>query len=274
MGIWNETCVLSNLFINPGDRVRYWLITKNPCYNYAAAGNCYPNDIWFPRTCALEGVYDDYGRIMYTGPQEIIKFILKEFDDLIELEQSSYEQATHKGMTFLELQDWMHDSIVIVNGGKKWQSDEILELPVGYCMAHEEVYHDLLASAGRNNPRPQDLMTKHLQELDGHLRRDADSIILGVVAEGLPDQKTARRQWLKLGEELVRAGNAVDSKIVKRVIQDLDDQCAFDGMMTAMRFSWHPSFSKTQYNEVDLVRVWIKSISKYLDKYEQKLAEE
>jgi hypothetical protein len=290
------------------------LITKNPYHDYDASGNCYPNDIWFPRTCALEGVYDDYGRIEYTGPKEIEDFVLKEFDDLIELEQGEnqyHEQATNKGMAFLELQDWMHDSRVVVNGGTKWNSDELHKLPVGYCMAHEDIYQDLLQAAERGgyHGRPLDLMTKHLKELEGsdaeedeRLERwlkdfengdssfdsvedikrvvkrlsrgnDLGIITLDGFAGGIPGQKTSGRQWLQFGEELIRSGKTVDDELVKRVIQDTDDQCAFDGVMNAMRLSWHPSFSKMQHNESDLVRVWINAISNRLDEHDAKLAE-
>lgn len=191
MGSWDETCFVSNLAIGCGDKVRYWLITRNPYAGVSASGGCYSNDQWFPRSPALQGEYDDYGNIRYTGPQEYMDFILKQFDeDMIELDEGDnpyHEQATSKnGMTFDDLQSWMGDNRIVVHGGRSMNIDrsdpqkpkatpgDVRRLVVGFCMCHEVVYQDLVKSVRENRKSyyysdggdtPSQIFAKHLAGL-------------------------------------------------------------------------------------------------------------
>jgi hypothetical protein len=204
MGSWDETCFVSNLPIGCGDKVRYWLITRNPYAGVSATGGCYSNDQWFPRSPALQGTYADYGNINYTGPQEYMDFILKQFDDdLIELEEGDnrfHEQATKKGMDFDELQSMMSSSRICVHGGRKaiinqkakdpadrMKVGEIRKLIVGFCMCHEVVYQDLVKSMHENRKSyfysdggatPSQIFAKHLAGLRESDKKLAEDIKL------------------------------------------------------------------------------------------------
>ena len=64
MGCWCETCGITQLPINAGDKCRAFLIVKQ---NYGegerGGGHSYTNDVWYPRGFGVLGEYDDYGGI-------------------------------------------------------------------------------------------------------------------------------------------------------------------------------------------------------------------
>ena len=64
MGCWCETCGITQLPINAGDKCRTFLIVKQ---NYGeenrGGGHSYSHDIWYPRGFGILGEYDDYGGI-------------------------------------------------------------------------------------------------------------------------------------------------------------------------------------------------------------------
>lgn len=64
MGSYSFTCAFSGLPIEGGDAVRAFLVTEGP---YDKAGVT-ENDLWFVRTFALRGTYDDYGRVENIAP--------------------------------------------------------------------------------------------------------------------------------------------------------------------------------------------------------------
>lgn len=72
MGCFDFTCALSGLPIEPGDPIRYMLLTQNPYQRGKTATRmlCYSTDAWFPRTFPLRGKYDWYGRAedLQAGP--------------------------------------------------------------------------------------------------------------------------------------------------------------------------------------------------------------
>ena len=64
MGCWCETCGITQLPINAGDKCRVFLIVKQ---NYGeeerGGGHSYSHDVWYPRGFGILGEYDDYGGI-------------------------------------------------------------------------------------------------------------------------------------------------------------------------------------------------------------------
>lgn len=64
MGCWNETCGITQLPINAGDKVRVFFIVKNDYgVEKAGGGYSYANDIWYPRGLPIQGKYNEYGGV-------------------------------------------------------------------------------------------------------------------------------------------------------------------------------------------------------------------
>jgi hypothetical protein len=64
MGCWCETCGITQLPINAGNKCRAFLIVKQD-YGEGehGGGHCYANDVWYPRGFGVLGDYNDYGGI-------------------------------------------------------------------------------------------------------------------------------------------------------------------------------------------------------------------
>ena len=75
MGCWNETCVVSKMTINAGEKVRFLLIAQNPFSYEEVTGHpdtptwvkggtgCYLTDFWQPVSLPILAEYNDYGTI-------------------------------------------------------------------------------------------------------------------------------------------------------------------------------------------------------------------
>ena len=75
MGCWNETCAVSKMTINAGEKVRFLLIAQNPFSYEEAPGHpdipmwvkggtgCYLTDFWQPVSLPILAEYNDYGTI-------------------------------------------------------------------------------------------------------------------------------------------------------------------------------------------------------------------
>lgn len=75
MGCWNETCAVSKMTINAGEKVRFLLIAQNPFSYEEVTGHpdtptwvkggtgCYLTDFWQPVSLPILAEYNDYGTI-------------------------------------------------------------------------------------------------------------------------------------------------------------------------------------------------------------------
>ncbi len=61
MGSFNLACAISGLPVTPGDDVYVMLVTRN--HEYGWTDDVYTNAYWVPRSPAMLGKYDDYGRV-------------------------------------------------------------------------------------------------------------------------------------------------------------------------------------------------------------------
>jgi len=68
MGCWCETCGITQLPINAGDKVRVFVLTSEDSYAFSkggagGGGTCYSTDRWAPIGPPIQGEYDDYGGV-------------------------------------------------------------------------------------------------------------------------------------------------------------------------------------------------------------------
>jgi hypothetical protein len=62
MGCWNETCGITQMPIEHGDKIRMFLIVDSKHWNDSGVLH-YSTDLWKPFGLSLKGTYDEYGRI-------------------------------------------------------------------------------------------------------------------------------------------------------------------------------------------------------------------
>src|SRR5579885_552791 len=68
MGCWCETCGVTQLPINAGDKVRVFVMISQDSYafddgGFGGGGTCYTTDRWAPIGPPIRGEYDDYGGV-------------------------------------------------------------------------------------------------------------------------------------------------------------------------------------------------------------------
>jgi len=120
MGSWNETCMLSNLPITPGDKVVWLLIAESP---YESREGCYHNDFYHIRSVPIYGSYGDYGRIEISNDQELsIEVIRDQFvKDLIPKTANERDKlcgipaVAIENFSFKTLQVWLHEGHLYVD---------------------------------------------------------------------------------------------------------------------------------------------------------------
>lgn len=120
MGMWNETCMLSNLPILGGDEIVWLLLTDSPYEDRSGVGM---HDFHFVRSIPLMGTYDTYGSIEVGPGQEfVLDNIEHQFScDLIPrglddrgrvLDKAA---VTFENYSFDNLTSWLHEGYVQVD---------------------------------------------------------------------------------------------------------------------------------------------------------------
>lgn len=77
MGCWRESCMLTDLPINYGDRTAVVILAQAG----APKRTSYPHDVWKPILPLVTGDYDDYGGIEYITNEGVIMDILRKADN-------------------------------------------------------------------------------------------------------------------------------------------------------------------------------------------------
>lgn len=106
MGSWSETCGITQLPINAGDKVRLFILFENYLSENKGGGTCYPNDIWAPLGLPIQGIYDDYGGIEDLIENEDTEILfsrmkkgwipfVEEYEPVSPIESMSLQEAVH-----------------------------------------------------------------------------------------------------------------------------------------------------------------------------------
>lgn len=106
MGNWSETCGVTQLPINAGNKVRLFILVHQAPEEIEGGGTCYSNDIWAPFAPAIQGYYDDYGGIEKIVEDHSTEIILnklknvwipftKEFEEVPSVEDMKLGEALH-----------------------------------------------------------------------------------------------------------------------------------------------------------------------------------
>lgn len=81
MGVWNETCGISQMPICAGDKVRMFLLVEGKHWNDVAL--YYTTDLWKPFGLPLKGTYDEYGCIENIEEDALSDLLLEHIKEMV-----------------------------------------------------------------------------------------------------------------------------------------------------------------------------------------------
>lgn len=82
MGCWNETCGITQMPIEGGDKVRMFLLVEAEHWDEGGA-LYYSTDLWKPFGLPLKGTYDEYGRIENIEEDALSDLLLQSLKEII-----------------------------------------------------------------------------------------------------------------------------------------------------------------------------------------------
>lgn len=82
MGCWNETCGITQMPIEGGDKVRMFLIVETEHWHDGGVLH-YSTDLWKPFGLPLKGTYDEYGGIENIEEDALSDLLLESLKDII-----------------------------------------------------------------------------------------------------------------------------------------------------------------------------------------------
>lgn len=142
MGCWNGTCMISNLPIMSGEKIKLIILqTFISKKEISSSSFCYPTDLMFPTFLAISGKYNDYGNIKDIKKDwnyEIIEKVLKE--------RYSEIKADDEVKTDFGLEDILHG---IERGtwkgfsAKKTGKEEFETTDLCFVMIREDVWNGI-----------------------------------------------------------------------------------------------------------------------------------
>lgn len=305
MGCWNETCGITQLPINFGNKVRYFVLIYND-RPADGGGTCYPADIWSPLGLAIQGTYNDYGGIENIVENEDTKMIVKIIKESWIPFTEAYQKVSNiKNMKLSEMLDW------IGRGKAKFSKPD---RHLGQMMVHEEVYqtmisHDFIEGhhykqghwkyrlwseiislrfkewfdgASSRNKLFSHLKDVKSASLPTDLVADIEYLITDLDTsfffyEGESGFRGLRPYKLKL-KELIQKGFSYEDERVQKISKTVLEFYRFNRAMSDARKMWHPQCGKgSQNDELGIHSRLNVAVGKIIQKEEnerRKIAEE
>lgn len=144
MGCWNETCGVTQLPINYGDKVRLFVLVaethwKENSGENLGGGVCYSTDLWSPIGPPIKGEYDDYGGIENLEYDESAKLTESRIVEgwIPVTSKHEWDKVPDK----LELSDYLE----LIERGRGFTNLTFRQnMPLGVMMVHEDVYQAMI----------------------------------------------------------------------------------------------------------------------------------
>jgi len=284
MGSWNETCGLSNLAIEPGERVVHLLLAVSPYYEAGIKGSDH-NDYYFVRSLPLYGVYDDYGRVaLDTGEDYKVELLRQSFEvDLLDsvatpARFSDYGQEVNiVNWTFGLLQDWLHDGLVRVKSDISKTGDEggppVKPLVVYQGMIRRDVWDKFLQTA-QKSALMCDICKDREEELNKFFDMGENSqpdvrqykLLLKTLLRFSPPF-TVNPGWFLDKMSSDYTGGKIDRSSAERVARAIMELYIVELTMNSARYAWHPtSYAGSQHSEYGLNKSLYTALSKIAGK--------
>lgn len=293
MGCWCETCGVTQLPINAGDKVRVFVMTSEENYAFSkggagGGGTCYANDRWAPIGPPVQGEYDDYG-----GVENIVD------DDAARMVESTIakgwvpltsEHEWDKIPDKLGLSDYLG---YIERDRGKFKPENRKEQHLGLMFVLEDVYQAMANFDSIEAHHYYEERTYEYMSMSKGLTIDLKKWYEGQVrmAEFREAKETAhlyelmadmdngrifssyRDDGLKPFKKLLQ-GFAVDKtpfedKRVQKAIQACLEMLRFQISMTRARKQWMPQSGKgAQQNDLDIYQAINEASAKVISKRE------
>lgn len=139
MGCWNGTCMISNLPIISGEKIK--LVILKPHLGkkeITSSGFCYSTGLMSPAFLPIEGEYDDYGTIEDIVEDWNTEFVLKNFTsvyDALEVDKEVVNEYT--------LYDICRGIERGSLKGKKKNSEEFIDINLAFVMIRKDIWDAL-----------------------------------------------------------------------------------------------------------------------------------
>lgn len=169
MGCWNETCGVSNLSINHGDKVvliilqETWSEAEIKQYGIEedSSGMCYPDDLWNPRYLPIHGKYNDYGSIEKVVEDLNTRVVVQDIKEYLVPKEVSYDKPVSKENANLKnILHW------IERGNLRLGSIENNRV-IGQMLVLEDIYNEVVNIGKFQNTGWRKLEDKELAPLLG-----------------------------------------------------------------------------------------------------------
>lgn len=262
MGCWSETCGITQLPINAGDKVRLFILFENYLSENKGGGSCYPNDIWAPLGLPIQGVYDDYGgiediienqdtEILFSRMKKGWVTFIEEYESVSPLASMSLQEAVH----------W-------IERGKAKISLYDEERELGIMFVLEEVYQTMI----KFNP----IKCHHINDtyeykpfkdiLKYNLKLSYDKRY----HRFFPDiNETGVCEHINSLQLLSKNNIPFDNELVQELSNSLLEMKTFHHSMMLARKSYAPQSGKgSQNNEISIYKDLISTMSKIIENKE------
>jgi len=294
MGSWCETCGITQLPINYGDKIRVFaLVGKDR--QMKGGGCCYSDDIWSPIGPAIQGTYDDYGGVENIVDNEEARLVLARLKKGWLPFESTREKVTP--LVDMALEEAFH---WIERGEAKLKEPLRKEEPLGIFFVLEDVYqamikfdmistsHDYDAHIYIYEPMSKSvksrvekwyrsMMSQHLgiKDLPQNDMRRLISATREIVDEQLFDWRdsggTLFRNTLR---DQVSNGLPFEDPQVQTICNALCDYFRFQGAVVMARKTWTPQSGKGSQDSDDsmhslLAKVTLEIIKARYDHYRE-----
>jgi len=292
MGCWCETCGITQLPINAGDKVRVFVMSSQNSYQFedggaGGGGTCYSNDRWAPIGPAIQGTYDDYGGVENIVMDDSARMVeakiasgwvpltkKHEWDDVPEkLELSDYlnyierdrgkfksegRQEQHLGLMFV-LEDVYQAMINFdsIEAHHNWTAHTYQYKPMseGLKLDLQEWYEAKLELFKPRLSKDIDHLYEMMSELDlGGGRLFSDFRDNGI--------KIFKKPLLNCAKEQISFQN----EKVQKLVSDALDMLRFEIAMSRARKQWMPQSGKgSQNNELDIYKAINAAAAKIME---------
>lgn len=147
MGCWNGTCIISNLPITHGDRIKLLFLygtnlVPDTGWN-SPIGSCHPDGVWSVMPSVISGKYNDYGSIEEVDENIFTKTTLKIFQTLFK--SGSIKIELDRGEESVEFKTIEEFTKLVERGrvtiARSYGPKEYVQL--AFCMAREDVWNSI-----------------------------------------------------------------------------------------------------------------------------------
>lgn len=274
MGSWAETCLITQMPIEYGDKVRAFILVEQQSWRFengkrAGGGTCHTTDLWAALGPGIQGKYDDHGGIDHIVEDNDTNLLLSRIkENWITFTEKYDEVSPIESMTLSEALRWIErDKAKFKDRGK--------DKSLGIAFVLEDIYqamisfnpietHDYNKGGYKYMPYHETLkyeFEEHYQNLLTltNMSQDdqfdfmfefSDTSYFGHY------EKLGLNQYRHALTNCAKQHLPIESSEVQEIYKSTSDMLKFQYSMSRARKMWHPQCGKgSQDNELDIYRI-------------------